>query len=278
MSLDTLERLRAEHDRLRAALAAAPTAGERAAIKGDIIALFRRTELLITELGTFKEGIRELVEQFKTLPGEAAVSVRFDHIGATTYADRGWTALAAADWNAASVALREAVSRDPSNLAARALLAWALARMGDEEAALALCRPILEADPGHGLARVAVGVVLLRRAQFAEAASHLGHVTMAGGDPRAVLYAHYWLGVGALHRGAFGEAVASLRRAVTLGPNLGEGWAELGTALWHSDQPADAREAWAIGAGIRHSPHAVRCQELAVRTAEGGTPPRWPQP
>jgi Flp pilus assembly protein TadD len=278
MSLDTLERLRAEHDRLRAALAAAPTAGDRAAIKADIVALFRRTEVLITELGTFKEGIRELVDQFKTLPGEAAVSVRFDHIGATTYVDRGWTALAAGDWSAASVALREAVSRDPSNQSARALLAWALARMGDEEAALALCRPILEADPGHGLARVAVGVVLLRRAQFAEATSHLSHVAIAGGDPRAVLYAHYWLGVSALHRGAFGEAVTSLRRAVTLGPNLGEGWAELGTALWHADQPADAREAWAIGAGIRHSPHAARCQELAVRTAEGGTPPRWPQP
>ncbi len=275
MSLDTLERLRAEHARLAAALSAAPTAGDRAAIKADIVVLFRRTEQLITELATFKDGIRELVEGFKSLPGESAVSVRYDHIGATTYVDRGWSMLAGGDWAAAATALREAAMRDPSNRDARALLAWALARSGDGEGALALCRPILEADASHGLSRVAVGLVLFFRDQLDEASSHLVHVASSG-DPRAMLYAHYWLGVVALHRGDAGAAVESLRRAVSLGPNLGEGWAELGLALWHTGATADAREAWAVGARIRHSPHAARSSELAALIAAGGVPPRWP--
>jgi tetratricopeptide (TPR) repeat protein len=275
MTLDTPERLRAEHARLAAALSAAPTAGERAAIKADIVTLFRRTEQLITELATFKEGIRELVEGFKSLPGEGAVSVRYDHIGATTYVDRGWSLLAASDWTAAATALREAATRDPGNRDARALLAWALARSGDGDGALALCRPLLEADASHGLARVAVGMVLVLREQFDDAMAHLVHVASSG-DPRATLYGHYWLGVVALRRDDAPAAVESLRRAVSLGPNLGEGWAELGLALWHAGATADAREAWAVGSRIRHSPHAARCSELAALTATGGVPPRWP--
>jgi Flp pilus assembly protein TadD len=276
VSDDTVTALQAEYQRLAAALATAPSAEQRAIIKGDIVALFRRTEAVIAELATFKESIRELVDRFKTLPGDAAVSVRHDHIGASSYIERGWSALAAADWSGAATALREAIARDATSMTARALLAWALVRSGEADAAVALCRPILDADPGNGLARVAVGVALLQRDQFDEAAMHLGHVTAsAGADPRAVLYAHYWLGVVALRREDYGTAVASLRRAVTLGPNLGEGWAELGIALWHAGATADAREAWRIGAGIRHSPQSARCRDLETSTAAGGTPPRW---
>ncbi|MEI2721140.1 MAG: tetratricopeptide repeat protein [Gemmatimonadales bacterium] len=276
MSEENLPELQAEYARLATALAMAPSAEQRAAIKADIVTLFRRTETLIADVATFKESIRELVDRFKTLPGEAAVSVRHDHIGASSYIERGWSALASADWAAAATALREAIARDATSMTARALLAWALVRTGEVDAAVTLCRPILEADPANGLARVAVGVALLQREQLDDAAVHLGHVTAsASADPRAVLYAHYWLGVVALRRGEFGAAVESLRRAVTLGPNLGEGWAELGIALWHAGATADAREAWRIGAGIRHSPHGGRCRDLEALTASGGTPPRW---
>ncbi len=277
MNDETLPALQAEYTRLATALAMAPTAEQRALIKGDIVTLFRRTESLISELGTFKESIRELVDRFKTLPGEAAISVRHDHIGASSYIERGWSALAAAAWATAATALREAIARDATSTTARALLAWALVRTGEIDAAVALCRPILEADPADGLARVAVGVALVQRDQLEDAAVHLGHVTASvGADPRAVLYAHYWLGVVALRRDQFGSAIESLRRAVTLGPNLGEGWAELGVALWYAGATAEAREAWHVGAGIRHSPHNSRCRDLETVTAAGGSPPRWP--
>lgn len=276
MSLDTPDRIRAEHARLVGALAASPSAAERAAIKADIVTLFRRTEAMITELATFKETIRELVEQFKSLPAEAAASVRHDHLGASTYLERGWAALAVADWTAAAGAFRRATSLDATNDTARALLAWTLVHIGESGAALALCHPILAADPSNALARVAVGMVLVQRDQLDDAATQLAYVAAGGGDQRAVLYAHYWLGVIALRRGDQATAVHSLRRAVTLGPNLGEGWAELGTALWHSGASADAREAWTVGGGIRRSPHAVRCRDLSAVAAAGGTPPRWP--
>ena len=74
----------------------------------------------------------------------------------------------------------------------------------------------------------------------------------------------------------YGDAVEFLRRAVTLGPNLAEGWTELGRALWYHERRAEAREAWTVGAGIRHSPHAARCSALLVTIASGGSPPRSP--
>ncbi len=277
MSVDTPDRIRDEHARLLRALAGKPSAEERASIKADIVTLFRRTEAMIAELATFKETIRELVERFKSLPGEAAVvSLRHDHLGASTFLERGWAALAVGDWTAAAVAFREAASLDATNVTARALLAWTLVHTGESDAAITLCRAVLAADPASALARVAIGMVLVRRDQLDDAAIQLAHVTAGGGDQRAVLYAHYWLGVIALKRGDQATAIHSLRRAVTLGPNLGEGWAELGTALWHSGAVADAREAWEVGAGIRHSPHAARCRELVALAAAGGTPPRWP--
>lgn len=277
MSRDTPDRIREEHARLVGALAGNPSAEERTSIKADIVTLFRRTEAMITELATFKETIRELVERFKSLPGETVVaSIRHDHIGASTYVERGWAALAVGDWAAAAAALRQAASLDATNVTARALLAWTLVRTGELDAALALGQAVLAAEPANGLARVAIGMVLIQRDQVDDAAIQLARVTAGGGDQRAVLYAHYWLGVIALRRGDQATAIHALRRTVTIGPNLGEGWAELGTALWHSGASADALEAWAVGAGIRHSPHAARCRGLAALTAAGGTPPRWP--
>ena len=119
MSEENLPELQAEYARLATALAMAPSAEQRAAIKADIVTLFRRTETLIADVATFKESIRELVDRFKTLPGEAAVSVRHDHIGASSYIERGWSALASADWAAAATALREAIARDATSMTAR---------------------------------------------------------------------------------------------------------------------------------------------------------------
>ncbi len=116
----------------------------------------------------------------------------------------------------------------------------------------------------------------LRKGIVGEAIEHLTRVTRPGGDPRATLYANYWLGVAYLEREMHGDAVEFLRRAVTLGPNLGEGWTELGRALWLQGHQADATEAWGVGARIRHSPHAARCAELLDLVAAGGTPPRSP--
>ena len=131
-------------------------------------------------------------------------------------------------------------------------------------------------EPEHGLARVAVGAICLRKGIVGEAIEHLSRAAAKKGDARAELYANFWLGVAYLERDMQSDAVEFLRRAVTQGPNLAEGWTELGRAQWLRGKHAEAREAWKTGAAIRHSPHAMRCATLLETVAEGGAPPRSP--
>ncbi len=277
MSGESLAALRAEYDRIAAALHGAAGSEQRAAEKAAIVALFKRTESTIAELAEFKEGIRDLVTRFKALPSlDERTSVRHDHVGASTYIERGWSELAAANWERAESLLREALLLDPSSTTAQSLLGWALTSQLRHDEALQLALQVLVRDPDCGLARVAVGVVCLRKGIVGEAIEHLTRVARHAGDPRATLYANYWLGVAYLEREMHGDAVEFLRRAVTLGPNLGEGWTELGRALWYQGHAAEATEAWGVGARIRHSPQAARCVELLDLVAAGGTPPRSP--
>jgi tetratricopeptide (TPR) repeat protein len=274
---DTAASLRAEFDRLETALKRQVVPGERAALKAAIVALFKRTEATIAETTAFKERIRELVDGFKALPAaNGAPSIRHDHLGASTHIERGWTALAAGDWASAEVQLRQAVSLDGTSTTAQALLGWALMYENRPDEALQLCLQVLVREPEHGLARVAVGAICLRKGIVGEAIEHLSRAAARATDGRAALYANFWLGVAYLERDMQSDAVEFLRRAVTQGPNLAEGWAELGRALWLRGQHVDAREAWTIGAGIRHSPHAERCSTLLDTVARGGVPPRSP--
>lgn len=267
--------LRAEFDRLSQELDRRPVSADRAVLKRDIVALFRRTEGAIEELSTFKESIRELVERFKALPESAeAATAHHDHLGASTYIERGWGELARANWVQAEGMLRHAAQLDATNGTALALLAWALIHQGRLDEALPLCLQVLVREPEHGLARVGIGLSCLRRGILGEAIEHLTRAAHPRNDQRAILYANYWLGVALLERNLLGDAQARLREAVTLGPNLAEGWAELGRVLWHLDRLEEAREAWAIGAGLRHSPYASQSARFLEMVSAGGTPPR----
>ncbi len=268
-----LAALRAEFDRLHARLQEPMDAADRAETRHAIVALFRQTEAAIAEYAEFKESIRELVDRFKALPGEPAPagSVRHDHIGATTWVERGWTALAGGEWQEAERAFREAIARDATSMTAEALLGWALFYGRRYDEAMQHCLQVLVKDPEHGLARVALGAVCLRKGITGEAIEHLTRASRTAGDPRAALYANYWLGVAYLDRDMADDALEFLRRAVTLGPNLAEGWCELGRALWATGHHGEAREAWTVGARIRHSPHGARAAGLLADHAAGST-------
>lgn len=268
--------LRSEFERLETALQGQVAAGERTALKSAIVALFKRTETRIAEMTAFKERIRDLVEGFKALPQAAPVSTRHDHLGASTHIERGWSALAAGDWAVAEAQLRQALSLDATSTTAPALLSWALMYQNRNDEALQLCLQVLLGEPENGLARVAIGAICLRKGIVGEAIEHLSRAAARTADGRAALYANFWLGVAYLERDMQSDAVEFLRRAVTQGPNLAEGWAELGRALWLRGQHVEAREAWTLGAGIRHSPHAGRCRALLDTVAGGGVPPRSP--
>ncbi len=277
MTSDPIATLRAEFDRLSSAIGAGVPTAERQALKSDIVALFKHAEVEIAELTAFKEEIRQLVDAFKSLPPEhQRVSQRHDHLGASTHIERGWSALAAGDWPTAQSQLRQAIQLDGTSANARALLGWALMYENRNDEALELCLHVLVKEPDHGLARVAVGAICLRKGIVGEAIEHLSLAAARATDGRATLYANFWLGVAYLERDMQTDAVEFLRRAVTQGPNLAEGWTELGRALWFRGQHAEAREAWTVGVAIRHSPHAARCGKLLELVAGGGAPPRSP--
>ncbi|MEP6589756.1 MAG: tetratricopeptide repeat protein [Gemmatimonadota bacterium] len=269
------EAFRAEYDRLRSALDRRLTPEARDEVRAGIIALFRKVDASLQELTEFKESIRALVDGFKSLPSDGpAVTVRYDHIGASTSLARGWSDLAGARWVGAETHFREAIARDPSSADAQALLGWALMHQHRADEAMHFCMQVLLRDAEHGLARVALGVICVRKGILGEAMEHLSRVAGRSTDARAVLYANYWLGVVYLEREMDVDAAELLRRAVRLGPNLAEGWADLGRALWFQGDVPGAEEAWTTGAAVRHSPFAERNSSLLQATRAGGPPPR----
>lgn len=275
MTSDSLAALRAEYLRLSGTLAQPLAPHQRDEVKTAIIALFKEADALLGELTTFKESIRALVDGFKALPAAgASATVRYDHIGASTSLERGWSDLAGARWTTAEAHFREALERDPGSTDAQALLGWALMHQQRHDEALQFCLQVLLREPEHGLARVALGVTCLRKGIAGEAMEHLSRVAGRPGDARAILYANYWLGVAYLEREMDADAVELLRRAVKLGPNLAEGWADLGRALWFRGEHDLARAAWTTGATVRHSPFAERNTTLLDVTNAGGVPPR----
>ena len=272
---DPLAGFRAEYQRLSASLTRPLAARERDTLRAAIIALFKEVDGLLTEVDAFKASIRALVDGFKALPADqAAATVRYDHIGASTSMERGWSDLAGARWSGAEAHFREAIARDPGSTDAQALLGWALMHQQRHDEALQFCLQVLMREPEHGLARVALGFVCLRKGITGEAMEHLSRVAGRPGDARAILYANYWLGVAYIEREMDADAVELLRRAVTLGPNLAEGWADLGRALWFRGEPERAREAWSTGSVVRYSPYAERNSTLLDVTNAGGVPPR----
>ncbi|HYR07655.1 MAG TPA: hypothetical protein VEQ60_07795, partial [Longimicrobium sp.] len=77
-------------------------AGDRESLRTEIVGFFRETESAIEGLTALKERIRGLVDRYKALPAPAAQpaqqqTIVSDHIGSSTYVERGWTAIASGD-------------------------------------------------------------------------------------------------------------------------------------------------------------------------------------
>jgi tetratricopeptide (TPR) repeat protein len=270
--------LEARRDEIRGRLAAAASAGdaERDALKQEIIALFRTTDSALERLGELKEEIRSLVEAYKALaPARpaAGASVRIDHIGASTYVERGWSAISVGDTRRAVAALERALELSPDNPDAEVLLGWAWVLDERHDDALALFQKVLARHPDHALARAKLGYVCLQKRIFGEAIEHLSGVIRSDGDRKATLYATYYLGLVYLEREMHADARSFLHRALELGPNLIEAYWHLGRShLLEGDETA-ARDAWRKGAETnRFNPWGERCAE-ALRRAEAGEAP-----
>lgn len=198
-----------------------------------------------------------------------------DELNASTFVERGWSRIATGDFVGAEEALHKALTLNPGDANAETLLGWAQMGQGRLEEAMALFEIVLERAPDHALALMNVGCVHLRRGDHAMATDTLRAAIAFDSDRKAVLYAHYYLGLTYFAQQEYAASIGELLRAIELGPNLIEARFELGRVLWFADRTDDAIAAWRKGAELnKFNPWSTRCREMLSAIADGGAPSR----
>jgi tetratricopeptide (TPR) repeat protein len=284
MSEQWLTALRGQYQAIESRLGAVQPA-DRELIKRDIIALFKRVDGALSDLGQMKEDIRGLVERYKQgASAEVANAPQFtgarpavhaDHLGASTYIEKGWSLISLGDYAGAIQSLEKALSLSPGDVQGQSLLGWAQMLHEDYDDALGTFSRVLMKEPANALARINVGYICLKKRIFGEAIEHLSKAIRLDNDRKATLYAHYYLGLVYLEREMFEDAQTFFRKTLTLGPNLVEAYFELGRALWFAGQRDEALQIWAAGhKANKFNPWAKRCKEMLDLAAAGGEVPR----
>jgi tetratricopeptide (TPR) repeat protein len=277
--------LKGQFEAIEARLGTASQAADREAVKRDIIALFKRVDTALADLGQMKEDIRGLVERYKqggtasaaTAPQftGARPAVQADHLGASTYIEKGWSLISLGDYAGAIQSLEKALSLSPGEIQAQSLLGWAQMLHEDYDDALGTFSRVLMKEPANALARINVGYICLKKRIFGEAIEHLSKAIRLDNDRKATLYAHYYLGLVYLEREMYEDAQTFFRKTLKLGPNLIEAYFELGRALWFAGQRDEALQAWGDGhKANKFNPWAKRCKEMLDLVASGGEVPR----
>ena len=205
--------------------------------------------------------------------------VQQDHLGASTFIEKGWSLISLGDYAGAIQALTKALALAPSETQAQSLLGWAQMLHEDYDDALATFSRVLMKEPANSLARINVGYICLKKRIFGEAIEHLSKAIRLDNDRKATLYAHYYLGLVYLEREMFEDAVTFFQKTLQLGPNLIEAYYELGRANWFMGDQAAAKTAWTEGfKANKFNPWGKRCKEMLDLTASGGEPPQRPPP
>jgi tetratricopeptide (TPR) repeat protein len=276
--------VRGRYQVLAARLDEADSSTDRAALKAEIIELFRAVEREIGELAALKEDVKKLAERWKSLGGVAdpaaphaaahpSAPVRSDHIGASTFIEKGWSRISVGDYTAAETALTKALELSPNDIQATSLLGWAQMHQEKYDDALMNFQRVLMKEPANSLARINVGYICLKKRIFGEAIEHLSKAIRLDNDPKATLYAHYYLGLVYLEREMYEDAQTFFRKSLALGPNLLEASYELGRAHWLAREHDAAREAWRAGAAAnKFNPWGKRCAEVLAKVEAGQEP------
>jgi tetratricopeptide (TPR) repeat protein len=192
----------------------------------------------------------------------AMTPVRSDHLGASTYVDKGWTLLSAGDFVGAEKELLRACELAPDDPHTESLLGWAMMLAEKYDDALMWLQKALMADPRNSLARVNVGFVCLRKGIYGEAIEHLVRAIGENTDRKATLYANFYLGLVYFEREMYQDAQGFFRKTLELGPNFIEAYYELGRACSLAGDVDGARAAWKEGhAANRFNAWGKRCGE-----------------
>lgn len=261
----------------------APNASEQSdALKNEIISFFKLIEQEITDLNTLKDDVKKLVDKWKSLQAGTTLAPQFteerpvvhaDHIGASTFIEKGWSRLSLGDYPAAEQALKKAIGLSPNDPQSEALLGWALMLQEKYDDALTWFQKVLVREPQNSLARINVGYICLKKKVWNEAIEHLSRAIRMDNDKKATLYAHFYLGLVYLERDMFEDAQTFFQKTITLGPNLIEAYYELGRAFWFNGQQDEAMQTWRDGyAANKFNPWGKRCAEALKTVEEGGEP------
>jgi tetratricopeptide (TPR) repeat protein len=255
----------------------------RAAMKSEIITFFKTVEAQAIEFAALKDQIRTLVDKWKALAAPSLAPqftaekpvVVSDHIGASTFIEKGWSRLSLGDYEGAETALARAIELSPGDPQSEALLGWAQMLQEKYDEALMNFQKVLMRQPSNALARINVGYICLKKGIFGEAIEHLSKAIRLDNDKKATLYAHFYLGLVYLEREMFEDAQVFFQKTLVLGPNLIEAYYELGRAFWFNEQADEAKEAWRTGhATNKFNPWGKRCAEVLATIEAGGQPPR----
>jgi tetratricopeptide (TPR) repeat protein len=278
--------LRAEYDAIAKRLDGAASGAERDLVKREIISYFKHVDAAIGELTELKEEIRKLVERFKQIAMSTAEAsapqftsarpaVHADHLGASTFIEKGWSLISLGDHPGAIQALQKALQLSPGETQAESLLGWAQMLHEDYDDALQTFQKVLLKEPANSLARINVGYICLQKRIFGEAIEHLSKAIRLDNDRKATLYAHFYLGLVYLQREMYEDAQTFFEKTLKLGPNLIEAYYELGRARWFAGDHERAKQTWEEGfKANKFNPWGKKCRETLDAVAQGQEPPR----
>jgi tetratricopeptide (TPR) repeat protein len=278
-----IDEFRARRDALDSRLDAATAGKELDALKAEIGALFKAVEHEIADLNAVRDDVLQLVEKWKGVKGKVpSVAPQFsgerpvvhaDHIGASTFIEKGWSKISLGDYAGAEQALLKALQLSPNDPHAVSLLGWALMLQDKFDDALLNFQKVLVREPQNALARINVGYICLKKGIFGEAIEHLSRAIRLDNDKKATLYAHFYLGLVYLERDMFEDAQTFFEKTIALGPSLIEAYYELGRAFWFNGQREEAVDTWKRGfAANKFNPWGKRCAEVLQTVEAGGEP------
>jgi tetratricopeptide (TPR) repeat protein len=264
---------------LAARLDAPGAAAERETLRAELITIGKALEQDLTELTALKDEAKALVERWKTLQSSAAPAfsadkpIVADHIGASTFIEKGWSRISLGDYAGAEESLHRALQLAPDDPQAESLLGWAQMLQEKYDEALMQFQKVLMREPANALARINVGYICLKKRIFGEAIEHLSRAIRLNSDRKATLYAHFYLGLVYLERDMFEDAQLFFQKTLLLGPNLIEAYFELGRAYWFNGQKEEALRTWRDGfAANKFNPWGKRCAEVLQTVENGGEP------
>lgn len=273
-----------EHRTQLAARLDEPDAGAKLdGLKADIAAFIKAIDQDLKELAALRDEALALVEKWKAVRANSAglaphlngskPGVHSDHLGASTYIERGWHKISAGEYAEADAALAKALELAPGDPQAESLLGWSLMLQDRLDDALLSFQRVLVREPQNALARVNVGYICLKKRIFGEAIEHLSRAIRLDNDKKATLYAHFYLGLVYLEREMFDDAQTFFQKTLALGPNLIEAYFELGRAYWLNSQRDEAMSTWQAGfAANKLNPWAKRCADAMESAAAGAMP------